>query len=108
MQEVFEPVDAEWRGMGIIPWSGLAIRPEFSEFDITRRLDIEIPQVQCPKGCRCGEILIGQCVPGDCPLFATVCTPLDPVGPCMVSAEGACATYYRYGGRHRCPERIGV
>ena len=102
MQEVFEPVDTEWRGMGIIPGSGLAIRPEFSAFDITKRLDIEIPQVQCPKGCLCGEILIGQCVPGDCPLFATVCTPLDPIGPCMVSAEGTCAAYYRYGRRHRC------
>jgi len=97
ISKVFEPVDAEWRGMGIIPGSGLALRPEFSEFNALERLDIKIPKVPEPKGCRCGEILVGQCLPPDCPLFAKECTPLEPIGPCMVSTEGTCAAYYRYG-----------
>ena len=97
ISKVFEPVDAEWRGMGIIPGSGLALRPEFSEFNALERLDIKIPKAPEPKGCRCGEILVGRCLPPDCPLFAKGCTPLEPVGPCMVSTEGTCAAYYRYG-----------
>ncbi len=98
MFQVFEPVDAKWRGLGTIPGSGLAIRSRFKAFDASHRLGIKTGQVREPEGCRCGDVLMGRLVPLDCPLFARRCTPLRPVGPCMVSSEGACAAYYRTEG----------
>ncbi len=95
---VFEPVDAHWRGLGEISLSGLALRREFAGFDVTRRLDITVTDAPEPPGCRCGEILKGICQPADCPLFGTRCVPASPVGPCMVSSEGTCAAWHRYGG----------
>ena len=98
MEEVFEPADAVWRAIGAIPQSGLVLREEFAEFDAARRFELpEIPSYELP-GCRCGDVLIGRCRPGDCGLFAKRCTPRDPVGPCMVSSEGSCAAEYKYGG----------
>ncbi len=97
-QQIFEPVDAEWRGLGSIPASGLALRDEWEEFDAAKRLDLVIPKVSDPPGCLCGVIIKGSALPSDCPLFGSACTPLHPVGPCMVSSEGTCAAYYRYGG----------
>jgi len=99
--EVFEPVDNEWRGLGMIPASGLGLREKYSAFDVTRRLELTIAPSEEPKGCRCGEILKGICGPADCPLFGKRCTPGSPVGPCMVSSEGTCAAWYRYGGLGR-------
>lgn len=96
MDQVFEPSDARWRGIGVIPQSGLAIRPELAQFDATRRFKIAVVEMAPPKGCACGEILIGAKTPLQCPLFRKRCTPMDPVGPCMVSSEGTCAAYYRY------------
>lgn len=102
MTHVFKPCDARWRGIGLIPGSGLAIRKDFSAFDATRRfaldtLDItDAAPVAEPKGCACGDILIGVKTPPECALFRTTCTPMAPVGPCMVSSEGTCAAYYRY------------
>jgi hydrogenase expression/formation protein HypD len=95
MDEVFTPVDADWRGLGIIPGSGLTFRDEYSEFDARARF--EIPEIQSreEKACRCGEILKGMINPLECPLFRKACTPDNPVGPCMVSHEGTCATYYK-------------
>jgi hydrogenase expression/formation protein HypD len=97
MNEVFEPCDAIWRGIGTIPKSGLKIRQEYSEFDAAKMFEIEVEKTREHKGCRCGEILQGLAQPADCPLFGNGCTPEHPIGACMVSSEGTCAAYYRYG-----------
>ena len=96
MAEVFEPVDACWRGIGRIPESGLRIREAYAAFDAVRRFGLELPEAKPPKGCACGEILTGKKTPPECALYRKVCTPIDPVGPCMVSSEGTCAAYYKY------------
>jgi len=96
MGEVFAAQDAGWRGMGTIPQSGLRIREEYADHDAEKMLEIDIPKSEEPQGCACGEILTGVKTPPECPLYKKVCTPLEPVGPCMVSSEGACAAYYRY------------
>jgi len=99
MGRVFEPCDAEWRGLGVIPGSGLSLREGYLRFDPLSALgDVDVGEVREPKGCICGSVLRGAREPTDCPLFGTVCTPDSPVGACMVSSEGACAAYYRYGG----------
>ncbi len=95
--EIFEPVDMDWRGLGSIPESGLKIRDKYKEFDAEVRLEIDLPQSQEPKGCLCGEILKGKQTPNECPLFDTRCSPATPIGPCMVSSEGTCAAYHKYG-----------
>ena len=96
IDEVFETCPAIWRGLGEIPDSGYRIRPEYREFDAVLRFDPEIEPTQDPKGCRCGDVLRGIMAPNECPLFRKVCSPENPVGPCMVSSEGSCAAYYRY------------
>ncbi len=97
VEEIFEPADMEWRGLGILPGSGLKIRDKYCEFDAESRFDIRLQAVEEPKGCKCGEILKGICSPRECPLFDSRCTPANPIGPCMVSSEGTCAAYYKYG-----------
>ena len=96
IDEVFETCTALWRGLGEIPGSGYRIREEFAQFDAVRRFNPQVEPTQDPKGCRCGDVLRGIMAPSECPLFRTVCTPENPVGPCMVSSEGSCAAYYRY------------
>jgi hydrogenase expression/formation protein HypD len=96
IRDVFKPVDAVWRGIGSIPESGLKIREEYAAYDAQRAFDFMLPETQEPAGCACGEILTGLTIPPECPLYKRVCTPVDPVGPCMVSSEGTCAAYYRY------------
>lgn len=97
METIFEPTGADWRGIGIIPGSGLKIREEYADFDAGRRFaSVKTPPVKEHKGCRCGEVLRGVIYPFECGLFGKACTPERPVGPCMVSAEGSCAAYYRY------------
>ena len=96
LEDVFELRDDSWRGLGIIPLSGLKIREELSSFDAEREFNVEVPASTEPRGCICGQILRGLKTPLDCPLFARKCTPSDPVGACMVSGEGTCATYYKY------------
>ncbi|RPJ18062.1 MAG: hydrogenase formation protein HypD [Desulfobacteraceae bacterium] len=96
MNQVFEPADVAWRGIGIIPRSGLKIRDEFSGYDAGKRFSITEKVSQEPKGCACGEILTGLKTPVECALYKKICTPVDPVGPCMVSSEGTCAAYYKY------------
>jgi len=96
MDKVFDTVDAAWRGIGIIPESGLKIGKEFSAHDAQQAFNIKVPESKEPNGCACGDILIGIKKPPECPLFKKVCTPVDPVGPCMVSSEGSCAAYYKY------------
>lgn len=96
IEEVFETVDATWRGLGVIPGSGYAIRDEYKEFDAFARFSPEVEPTQEPKGCRCGDVLRGIMAPNECPLFRKICTPENPIGPCMVSSEGSCAAYFRY------------
>ena len=96
LEQVFEPADALWRGLGRIPASGLALKPAFARFDAAARFDLHLEDIPAPRGCRCGEILKGRLNPDACPLFGTACTPASPVGPCMVSTEGSCAAWYRY------------
>ena len=98
IDRVFEPADSEWRGLGTIAGSGLRLRERYRRFDGIARLGLDVQPAQEPKGCRCGEILKGRMLPPDCPLYGKACTPLRPVGPCMVSNEGTCAAYYRYIG----------
>ena len=96
MDEVFASETAAWRGLGKIPGSGLRLRDAYNTFDALRRFSIPPMESVEPKGCECGNILRGALSPYDCPLFNRACTPLNPVGPCMVSSEGTCAAYYKY------------
>jgi len=96
MRRVFEPRDADWRGLGVIPGSGLGLRAEFADHDAAARFPVDAGEPLEPAGCRCGEVLRGVTDPADCTLFGRRCTPEAPVGACMVSSEGACAARYRY------------
>ena len=96
VDKVYEPKDALWRGLGMIPASGLGIRAEYADMDALQRLGVEVREVPKIPGCRCGDVLKGIVTPRQCPLFGKACTPLEPVGPCMVSTEGSCAAYYKY------------
>lgn len=96
IDRVFQAVPARWRGLGIIPASGLELREQYASMDA--RVKFHIPEMEeVPiKGCACGEVLTGKITPPECALFGRACTPLQPIGPCMVSQEGSCAAYYRY------------
>ncbi len=97
MEQVFEACPARWRGIGVVPDSGLKLRQQFKRFDAELAFDFDPGPAFEPQGCICGDILRGVKIPVDCKLFAKVCTPERPVGPCMVSSEGSCAAYYLYG-----------
>lgn len=89
----FEPGSAMWRGLGMIPDSGLYLRPEYTAYDGgSKGLDQDI---QLPESCRCGDVIIGRINPNECPMFGETCNPMNPYGPCMVSSEGACGIWYR-------------
>ena len=92
----FEPSPAVWRGIGMVPDSGLRVRDEFKQFRVEEKYPIQVKDSKPPKGCACGEVLKGKIWPYQCSLFDNGCNPVYPVGPCMVSSEGACAAYYRY------------
>jgi hydrogenase expression/formation protein HypD len=91
-----EPVDAGWRGIGVIPVSGLGLRAEFSAYDAEKKLGVTVKPGRQHAGCLCGDVIKGKLRPTACGLFAKVCTPDHPIGPCMVSAEGTCAAYFKY------------
>jgi hydrogenase expression/formation protein HypD len=93
--DVFEPVDAQWRGLGMIPRSGLGVRPDWAELS-SEPPDPAVPSAES-TACRCTEVLRGLVRPTDCPLFGRACVPESPVGACMVSSEGACSALYKYG-----------
>jgi hydrogenase expression/formation protein HypD len=97
MESVFEIGDADWRGIGTIAASGLQLRPQYNNYDAEKIFIIDPDPAREPQGCICGGILRGVSTPLDCALFRGTCTPENPVGPCMVSSEGSCATYYHYG-----------
>lgn len=92
----FEPWDGPWRGLGIIPGGMLRLRKDYEQFDALRRFGIEMHSAPEPAGCLCGQVLCGLIEPPRCALFANRCTPDHPVGPCMVSTEGACSAWYKY------------
>ncbi len=104
-----EVVDSAWRGIGFVEESGLAFRREFSRVDAAERYGLREPSPEdwsrdLPPGCRCAEVTLGAAKPTDCPMFMKVCTPGTPYGPCMVSQEGACSVWARYGGGGRAEE----
>lgn len=99
LEQVFQPCNAVWRGLGLLPDSGLALNRHFQDFDARQRFFSVIkdaPHYQDDPACHCGDVLQGKAEPIDCPLFASACTPLHPCGACMVSSEGACAAFYKY------------
>jgi hydrogenase expression/formation protein HypD len=96
---VFETCDSEWRGIGIIPKSGLKLRDKYSKFDADKIFDVKVEPARENKGCLCGKVMQGIVTPLDCKLFAKVCTPENPIGACMVSSEGTCAAWYKYERR---------
>jgi hydrogenase expression/formation protein HypD len=99
MYKVFEVADTMWRGIGMLPKSGLVLKKEYKKFDAAVKYKVPSDTVapSMPDGCSCGDVLKGRIKPDQCPLFSKTCTPENPVGPCMVSSEGTCAAYYRYG-----------
>ncbi len=97
VERVFEVADTAWRGIGTIPKSGLAVREQYAAFDAARKYAVDLGGFELPSGCSCGRVLRGLIEPGECPLWGKACTPRNPVGPCMVSVEGACAVSHRYG-----------
>lgn len=110
LAEVFElRPHFEWRGLGFIAQSALALRPRFAAFDAERRFEVPAVRVADPKACQCGEVLKGVIRPWQCKVFGTACTPETPIGTCMVSSEGACAAYYHFGRLHRqVAQRMGA
>ena len=98
IEKYCEPIDDQWRGIGIIPNSGLRLRDDFKKWDIESVIKIEAEPTQPKKGCICGKILQGLARPSECKLFGKVCTPDEPVGACMVSGEGSCAAAYKHAG----------
>jgi hydrogenase expression/formation protein HypD len=105
LDQVFEVADTAWRAMGVITASGYELREPYRRFDALAHFGVEIGEDYDPPGCRCGEVIQGKVQPKECTLFARECTPVEPVGPCMVSSEGTCAAWYKYG-RHT-PPKIG-
>ncbi len=96
IDEVFEPADTLWRAMGSIPASGLELRPPYRHCDALDHFQVELGPDVKPPGCLCGLVIQGKVKPIECSLFARSCTPVNPVGPCMVSSEGTCAAWYKY------------
>ncbi|MCG2712403.1 MAG: hydrogenase formation protein HypD [Candidatus Omnitrophica bacterium] len=98
INRIFQVGDAQWRGLGLMPESGLFLRKAFKSFDALEKFTVKLPK-QKKTACRCADVLQGVINPDQCPLFMKKCNPAMPVGPCMVSSEGACSAYYRYGGK---------
>ncbi|MBP1931104.1 hydrogenase formation protein HypD [Ammoniphilus resinae] len=96
LKEIFEVDSVKWRGFGILPNSGLRMNAAYQSYDALTNLPVDRPVTKGIKGCRCGEIVKGKETPFGCPLFAKACTPENPIGPCMVSSEGTCSTYYQF------------
>jgi hydrogenase expression/formation protein HypD len=97
MEQVFEKCDSVWRGFGKIPMSGLRMRDEYSDYNAECKFEMPAIDYEDPGACTCGNVLKGLSSPNQCPFFSTACTPETPLGPCMVSSEGTCAAYYKYG-----------
>jgi len=96
MADMLQPCDPYWRGVGVIPESGLKLRDKFASYDAEIKFDVEIGSGREHAGCLCGNVIKGSHKPDQCSFFGKACTPDAPIGPCMVSAEGTCAAYYKY------------
>ncbi|HOW16396.1 MAG TPA: hydrogenase formation protein HypD [bacterium] len=96
VKEVFDIVDSDWRGIGVLKRSGLKILEKYIRFDAKERFNIKERNIKDPHSCLCGEVLLGKKIPTDCVLYGKQCVPSSPVGPCMVSSEGTCSAYYKY------------
>ena len=97
ISEVFDSVSSAWRGIGRILDGGLAIKKKYQELDADKKFNIQIKKAQdIPPGCSCHLVMVGKIYPYECKLFRKQCTPLNPIGPCMVSMEGTCSIYYKY------------
>ena len=99
VDKYLKPCDAEWRGIGMIPDSGVELKVEYAAYDARKKHSIPKMEYEKKTGCKCGNVLQGQIKPNQCPLFGKVCNPDHPVGACMVSDEGACSAFYMYGGQ---------
>ena len=99
IKEWMEPCDSQWRGLGMIKNSGLRLRKEAQDFDARVKFSIPKMEGRTSPACRYGDVLQGKCLPTDCKVFGKGCTPLHPIGACMVSNEGACSAYYQYNSR---------
>ena len=97
MKEVFEESSSTWRGIGDLAKSGLRIRRRYADFDAEEKFDVEVPKARERSGCICGAVLKGVREPTECKLFKKICIPENPIGPCMVSSEGTCSAYFKYG-----------
>jgi hydrogenase expression/formation protein HypD len=93
---VFVPADTAWRELGVIPMSGFELAPAFESFDALQRFNVELGEDIENPACRCGDVILGRIDPAECKLFDNGCTPLTPIGPCMVSSEGTCAAWHKY------------
>ncbi len=107
MNDVFELRDEWWRGLGVIPQSGMMIREKYKIHDAEAMLPVTVPEPEEPAGCICGEILKGLKNPKQCKLFGKACTPSDPIGACMVSSEGSCQAYYKYNRMIKVDKALG-
>ncbi|MBI1335889.1 MAG: hypothetical protein GC164_02885 [Phycisphaera sp.] len=96
LDEVFKPASVRWRGLGVIPDSGLVLRDALAPFDAERKYGLVKPNDLEPKGCICGDVIADRAAPDQCSLFARGCTPISPIGPCMVSSEGTCQAWFKY------------
>lgn len=96
IEQYLGPVDAVWRGIGVIPGSGLGLKSAFDAYDAEKKFGLPVRLGRQHPGCRCGDVIKGKIRPMACPLFSKVCTPEHPIGPCMVSTEGTCAAYFKY------------
>lgn len=105
--KVFVESDTPWRALGVIPESGLELRPRYHRFDALRRFRVSLGDDVDHPACRCGEVICGRAMPDECQLFGTACTPLRPFGPCMVSSEGTCSAWYKYN-RHSSARMTGL
>lgn len=99
VDKFLKPCDAEWRGIGMIPSSGVELKDEYAAYDARKKHDIPKMDYERKTGCKCGLVLQGKIKPNECPLFGKACNPDHPIGACMVSDEGACSAFYMYGGQ---------
>ncbi len=106
--ECFDAADGYWRGLGKIEKSTLKLKDEYSRFDAFKRFDVTETPTEDTTGCRCGEVLCGLIEPPECTLFGSTCTPRTPIGPCMVSSEGTCAAWFKYGRCYSAKPRFAA
>ena len=100
IHDMMKSCDATWRGLGVIKNSGLELNDEYANFDARKKYNLRKIEDKQNPACRCGEILQGKCRPDECPCFGKNCTPEHPIGACMVSSEGSCSAFYKYGANN--------